>query len=408
MIRQLREKQNREVGEYNNAINRQVLNKMQSQIALWESDRPASEVVDFETVSNYEETVKQINNNLLSKIETIKTVDLNNSGSEKQYKEIIDDSDFINKYNLLVKPLNSGNVLKKVKSAIENLVQPLQPLIEQITLAFSSLVKNKRAVGISRINPILTSYSLFDLVKQQFKNNNFAPISYGNLQSYYTNIFITKLGPSIVDRLKEALDEYNKYPSLRKEAMASQVGRLSPEELKGILKIEGINEYPISTSIGIKPETTEPTPKKLPQGEFEEETPRALSVVEGPSVSIEPTTTPTEKDISAEEAIVNDAIRRNKRYDDYVPENKYYYLAQNLGTIRERIQALDRVLLKARTKRGKSRNEEKIKILNAEREAAREYLKIVEKQKGRTSPRRGQPPAYSGAEGDVSEYKGNF
>lgn len=255
MIRQLREKQNREVEEYNKAINRQVLNKMHSQVALWETERPTGEILDLGTIENYDEAIKKLTAILSSKLETIQSVDLNNSGSEKQYKEIIDNSELINTYNLLVKPLSSGKVLKTVKNAIENLIQPLQPLIEQLNLAFQKLVENKRAVGVSRINPVLSSYGLFDYMKQQYKNNVFVPIHFGNLQSYYSNNFIQKMGPDIVARLKTALDEYEKNPSLRKEAMASQVGRLSPEELKGLLKIEGISEFPLSTAIGVPVET---------------------------------------------------------------------------------------------------------------------------------------------------------
>jgi hypothetical protein len=264
MIRQLREKQNREVGEYNNAINRQVINKMHSQVALWESDRPVNTILDNETISNYEETVKDLGDLLTNKLTTIETIDLNNSGSEKQYKEVIDNSEFVRKYNLLVKPLSSGSVLKKTKSAVENLVQPLQPVIEKITIAFSKLVDNKRAVGLSRINPILSSYSLFDYVKQQYRNNVFTPILTGNLQSYYSNNFVPRLGPSIVGRLDEALDEYSRQPNLRKEAVASQVGRLSPEELKGILKLQGINEYPLSSSIGLPTGSEERVAPKQP------------------------------------------------------------------------------------------------------------------------------------------------
>jgi len=285
MIRQLREKQNREVGEYNNAINRQVINKMHSQVALWESERPVNTILDNETTTNYEETVKDLGDLLTNKLTTIETIDLNNSGSEKQYKEVIDNSDFIRKYNLLVKPLSSGNVLKKTKSAIENLVQPLQTTIEQITVAFGKLVENKRAVGISRINPILSSYSVFDYVKQQYRNNVFTPILTGNLQSYYSNNFVPRLGPNIVERLDEALDEYSRQPNLRKEAVASQVGRLSPEELKGILKLQGINQYPLSSSIGISTASPEAPRQKL---ELDEEVSPELATAAAPAAETQP------------------------------------------------------------------------------------------------------------------------
>jgi hypothetical protein len=352
MIRQLREKQNREVGEYNNAINRQVINKMHSQVALWESDRPSNQILDTETATNYEETVKYLGDLLTNKLSTIQTIDLNNSGSEKQYKEIIDNSDFINKYNLIVKPLSSGSVLKKTKSAIENLVQPLQPLIEQITIAFNKLVNNERAVGLARINPILSSYSLFDYIKQQYKNNVFVPVSASNLQSYYSTYFIPKLGPSVVNRLKEALDEYNRQPNLRKEAMASQVGRLSPEELKGILKLQGISEFPLSASIGIqsKPEMTETPAQTEPTASQPKSTPK------------------------------------------FTPRLRQYYSNMaTQGQVQAAINELGAKLNAAlNPKKGKQTDVELVQALNDEIKLAQEVL--TEKKMGRKP--RGNPPKY--------------
>jgi len=360
MIRQLREKQNREVGEYNNAINRQVINKMHSQVALWESDRPSNQILDTETITNYEETVQYLNNLLTNKLTTIETVDLNNSGSEKQYKEIIDNTDFINKYNLVVKPLSAGNVIKKTKSAIENLIQPLQPLIEQITLAFNKLVNNARAVGLSRINPVLSSYSVFDYIKQQFKNNSFVPIVAGNLQSYYSNNFIPKLGPSIVDRLKVALDEYNRQPNLRKEAMASQVGRLSPEELKGILKLQGISEFPLSASIGVKPESEAKVDVATPLID-EEQT---------PELSAPPPATPEQTEEVQQQPIIDEAQQEEgKRLIKYWRQFRTKkLLTDNEAVLKRELGELEKIT-------GQNRNKPLIRKRNEELTALRTVLK---------------------------------
>ena len=258
MIRQLREKQNREAEEYNKAINRQVIDRMHSQVALWESERPITKVIDDETVSNYESSVLQLQNILTKKIETVKNIDINNSGDTKEYTE------FINIYNILVKPLISGSITKRTKNAIENLIQPLMPQINELVIAFRKLVDNNRAVNITNINSILTSFGMFSYLKEQFDKNVYAPVIVSNLQSYYSNKFIPSLGPAIVRRLDEALDEYNKRPNLRKEQMASQVGRLSPEELKGILKLQGITQYPISLNTGAPVSTATPAQRPTP------------------------------------------------------------------------------------------------------------------------------------------------
>jgi len=264
MIRQLREKQNREAEEYNKAINRQVIDRMHSQVALWESERPITKVIDDETVSNYESSVLQLQNILTKKIETVKNIDINNSGDSKEYNEIINNTEFINIYNILVKPLISGSITKRTKSAIENLIQPLMPQINELVIAFRKLVDNNRAVNITNINSILTSFGMYSYLKEQFDKNVYAPVIVSNLQSYYSNKFIPSLGPAIVRRLDEALDEYNKQPNLRKEQMASQVGRLSPEELKGILKLQGITQYPISLNTGAPVSTATPAQRPTP------------------------------------------------------------------------------------------------------------------------------------------------
>jgi hypothetical protein len=89
----------------------------------------------------------------------------------------------------------------------------------------------------------------------------------------------------LVERLDEALDEYSRQPNLRKEAVASQVGRLSPEELKGILKLQGINQYPLSSSIGISTASPEAPRQKL---ELDEEVSPELATAAAPAAETQP------------------------------------------------------------------------------------------------------------------------
>ena len=125
-IRELRMKQNREAEEYNKAINRQVIDKMHSQISLWESERPTAKTLDLGTVEKYEETVGQLNELLTDKIKIINNIDTTNKSTEQQMRFITNNRDFLSQYNLLVRPLSVGGVEKKVKNAIESLTDPYQ------------------------------------------------------------------------------------------------------------------------------------------------------------------------------------------------------------------------------------------------------------------------------------------
>ncbi len=369
MIRQLREKQNREAEEYNKAINRQVIDKMHSQVALWESERPISKVIDDETVSNYESSVLQLQNILTKKIETVKNIDINNSGDTKEYNEIINNTEFINIYNILVKPLISGSITKRTKSAIENLIQPLMPQINELVIAFRKLVDNNRAVNITNINSILTSFGMFSYLKEQFDKNVYAPVIVSNLQSYYSNKFIPSLGPAIVRRLDEALDEYNKRPNLRKEQMASQVGRLSPEELKGILKLQGITQYPISLNTGAPVSTATPTPAQRPTPAPRQNIPQIAPPPPPPPTSTQAQAQPqapasTQAQAQAQPADP-DSGKRLLRYWREVPTK---------GILMDNRTKIKRELGSLRTKTGPNRQRDLIKLREKELEALEQVI----------------------------------
>ena len=63
------------------------------------------------------------------------------------------------------------------------------PQINELVIAFRKLVDNNRAVNITNINSILTSFGMFSYLKEQFDKNVYAPVIVSNLQSYYSNKF---------------------------------------------------------------------------------------------------------------------------------------------------------------------------------------------------------------------------
>ena len=242
-IRELRMKQNREAEEYNKAVNRQVLDKMHTQVSLWESERPTAKTLDLGTVEKYEETVGQLNELLTDKTKIINNIDTTNKSTEQQMRFITNNRDFLNQYNLLVRPLSVGGVEKKVKSAIENLIVPLEDQINRIVGSYDNLINNDRALSENNLYLVANAYGLFRMIKSQFDKGVFIPITDRNFESYFQT-FVNSLEPVVITKLKKLIDDMGRNPALRKQAVEAQVGMMSPEEMQGVNRLEGVREYP--------------------------------------------------------------------------------------------------------------------------------------------------------------------
>lgn len=261
-------KQNREAEEYNKAVNRQVLDKMHTQVSLWESERPTAKTLDLGTVEKYEETVGQLNELLTDKIKIINNIDTTNKSTEQQMRFITNNRDFLNQYNLLVRPLSVGGVEKKVKSAIENLIVPLEDQINRIVGAYDNLINNDRALSENNLYLVANAYGLFRMIKSQFDKGVFIPITDRNFESYFQT-FVNSLEPVVITKLKKLIDDMGRNPALRKQAVEAQVGMMSPEEMQGVNRLEGVREYP---ALPIGEEETEmrfpETPKATPYSQY--------------------------------------------------------------------------------------------------------------------------------------------
>jgi len=260
-IRELRMKQNREAEEYNKAINRQVLDKMHSQVSLWENERPSAKILELGTVEKYEENINNLISLLTDKTKIIDNIDATNKSTETQMRFITNNRDFLSVYNLLVRPLSVGGVEKKVKSAIENLIVPLEDQINRIVDSYDSLINNEQALSENNLYLVANAYALYKMVKSQFDKNVFTPITDRNFESYFQS-FISSLEPVIINKIRTIIDNMGRSPALRKQAVEAQVGKMSPEEMQGVNRLEGVREFPALPTGEEEVELSFPEPPK--------------------------------------------------------------------------------------------------------------------------------------------------
>lgn len=230
---ELRKKQNSAVYDEEKSINKQIVNKMYSQLDLWNEEIPKNRKVSTEDALTIENQITELIAILNEKTTAIDTLIFKNKGVEELFSKIVNNNDFLSKYNNLIKPLTQSKN-QSLKTAIETQLQLLNEPLEKILIAYKALLKDTKIVNLSRVSGVFNAYALYKLVFYQIDVGQFKTINNEliNSSKYDAQKDLLVETRYILNKVEE---QYNLMPSERKKVYIEDPSLKPPtkeEELK--------------------------------------------------------------------------------------------------------------------------------------------------------------------------------
>jgi hypothetical protein len=179
----LRRQQIEEIKNYNQNINRQVLAKAHSQVALWELERPELTPITSEFTATIETDTENLKVLLNEKLSLLDKVIEEGSITEKEFKSITKYSDIVQKYNELITPLLKGRFDYKYKSIAKNATITIKQEIVGLNIGFKKLLDNIGVFGSSKVKIYVESFSVYDFINYQIDTENYQIITINVLKS---------------------------------------------------------------------------------------------------------------------------------------------------------------------------------------------------------------------------------
>lgn len=228
----LRKQQIEEIKNYNQNINRQVLAKAHSQIALWELERPELTPITSEFTSTIDAETENLKVLLNEKLSLLDKVIEQESITEKEFKSITKYSDVVVKYNELISPLLKARFDYKYKSLAKNATITIKQEIVGINIGFKKLLENISNFGVANVKIYIESFTVYDFINYQIDTENYQLITVNVLKSRIPQI-LSKL-PEDVQLLY--VKSQKMYEPLRASVRKEEDGGTIQEKLKDAYK----------------------------------------------------------------------------------------------------------------------------------------------------------------------------
>jgi hypothetical protein len=282
----LRIKQQKEVLDYDNNINRQILDRVKRQISNY-TENVKERVEDVSTESLVENISVKLNSILKKKIFNLETLFMQKGSVAPNVREevlnyILNNGDVLELFNKLVEIRRDPTLERRTKDIIDKYIYGLEPAINALVYGFEnySYVAMDIPTVAVRLPVIINTLGFYKYIQEMFLTSNLQTLNDDSFNAYYDS-FIPTLDAVLRDAYNASdikgittSNLYKKYLK-RKEVIETESGKKMSKGEDTNLKqsIFGLREYtPIvapsdmkaPTSKGVQTETQDEFFEDLP------------------------------------------------------------------------------------------------------------------------------------------------
>jgi len=189
----------REVLNEDQRINKQVVDLQKKQASIFmQSVVPQNTLINKANTDNMDALVNAFN----KKAENI-NLSIGILNREKQrgeieqvsatkFKEIMEVYDVLSYYNNIVSLLRSPTISQAEKAMLENKAMTILPIIESVRFNFNNLIRvlQETSTNDEMNMPILSVYSLFNLMSSNLNSRNYSNITYNDVQTELNKVIV--------------------------------------------------------------------------------------------------------------------------------------------------------------------------------------------------------------------------
>jgi hypothetical protein len=234
-LRSLRKKMNYEAIDAENfRVSKNTMDNLQKQVMLWEKPERAP-LVSKEAALTIKSSVDNIIDILNNKIAVVNKLILERRGD---LKDIMNNFDFINKYNQLIEPLITTGINKSKQNAIETNLQLIENPVSELTILLKKLMNDNEFIDFSRIEGVFNAFSIYKNVEDQIDRGNYYKITPERVRSMSAD-YIKDLNAEGIRLLDVAKQQANLPPNQRLQAYIDEMGPISKADMAKLKKLYG-------------------------------------------------------------------------------------------------------------------------------------------------------------------------
>lgn len=288
----LRIKQQKEVLDYDNNINRQILDKVKRQISNY-TENVKERVNDVTTEALVENVSTKLNSILKKKIFNLETLFLQKGSVAPNVREevlnyILNNGDVLELFNRLVEIRKDPKLERRAREVMDRFIYGLEPAVNALVYGFENYAY--RAIDIPvvavRLPVIINTLGFYKFIQEMFLTRNLQTITDDSFNAYYDS-FIPTLEMELRDAYNvsdiKGISSSNLYKKFlkRKEVIELESGKKMSKGEEDNLKqsIFGLREY---TPKVLPSDMKEPTSKGVQTEESEFESIPAAALPEPP------------------------------------------------------------------------------------------------------------------------------
>jgi len=267
----LRIKQQKEVLDYDNNINRQILDKVKRQISNY-SENVKERVDDVTTEALVENISMKLNSILKKKIFNLETLFLQKGSVAPNVREevlnyILNNGDVLELFNRLVEIRKDPKLERRAREVMDRFIYGLEPAVNALVYGFENYAYKAIDIPVVsvRLPVIINTLGFYKYIQEMFLTRNLQTITDDSFNAYYDS-FIPTLEMELRDAYNvsdiKGFSTSNLYKNYlkRKETIELESGKKMSKAEDTNLKqsIFGLREY---TPIVAPSDMKEPTSK---------------------------------------------------------------------------------------------------------------------------------------------------
>ena len=252
----LRIKQQKEVLDYDNNINRQILNKVKRQISNYTED-VKERVDDVSTEALVENISAKLNSILKKKIFNLETLFMQKGSVAPNIREevlnyILNNGDVLELFNRLVEIRKDPKLERRAREVMDRYIYGLESVVNALVYGFENYaykVIDVPTISV-RLPVIINTLGFYKFIQEMFLTRNLQTITDDSFNAYYDS-FIPTLDMNLRDAYNQSdiksISSTNLYKNYlkRKEQIESDTGKkMSKGEDENLKQsIFGLREY---------------------------------------------------------------------------------------------------------------------------------------------------------------------